>query len=36
MNITEYLKKLKRDLTIICKKYNISTTIYERKGNKNE
>ncbi len=27
MNMNEYLKKLKRDLIIICEKYNISTTI---------
>lgn len=27
MNMIEYLKKLKKDLIIICEKYNIPTTI---------
>lgn len=27
MNMIEYLKKLKKDLIIICKKYNIPTTL---------
>lgn len=27
MNMIEYLKKLKKDLIIICEKYNIPTTL---------